>query len=63
MQVAETVYRVRPGYIIHLPFKRMLRGGELLENPCPELVKNNAWKLEQVVRDQESILPLSLIHI
>jgi hypothetical protein len=57
MQVAETVYRVRPGYTIHLPFKRMLRGGELLENPSPELVTNNAWKLEQVVRDHESIPP------
>jgi len=57
MQVAETVYRVRPGYTIHLPFKRMLRGGELLENPSPELVTNNAWKLEQVSRDQESIPP------
>jgi len=48
MHVAETVYRVRPGYTIHLPFKRMLRGGELLENPSPELVTNNAWKLEQL---------------
>jgi hypothetical protein len=48
MPVAETVYRVRPGYTIHLPFKRMLRGGELLVNPSPELVKNNAWKLENL---------------
>ncbi len=42
------VYRVRQGYTISLPFRRLLRGGELLEDPPPELVKQNAWKLEPV---------------
>lgn len=42
------VYRVRQGYTINLPFRRLLRGGELLENPAPDLVKQNAWKLEPV---------------
>jgi hypothetical protein len=60
MHLAETVYRVRPGYTIHLPFKRMLRGGELLENPCPELVKNNAWKLEQVYPGNTPVSALPL---
>lgn len=47
-QAEQTAYRVKQGYSIHLPFSRIVRGGELLENPSPELVRLNAWKLEPV---------------
>jgi len=43
-----TVYQVKPGYTIHLPCQRVLGGGDLLENPSPGLVRDNAWKLTLV---------------
>ncbi|MFA5381871.1 MAG: glycosyltransferase family A protein [Candidatus Micrarchaeia archaeon] len=47
-QATQAVYRVKAGYSIQLPFQRTVQGGELLENPSPELVRLNAWKLDLV---------------
>lgn len=47
-QAEHTAYRVKQGYLINLPFHRVISAGEILENPSPELVRLNAWKLEPV---------------
>jgi len=49
-------YRIKPGYTVRLPLRVLLRGGDLLENPPPELVKNNIWKLE-LVRSVDALVP------
>jgi hypothetical protein len=47
-QAEHTAYRVKQGYRIYLPFQQVILAGEVLENPSPELVRLNAWKLEPV---------------
>ena len=44
----QTAYRVKFGYLIQLPYGRVIKGGELLKNPSPEMVAQNSWKLEPV---------------
>lgn len=46
--VKPIAYRIRDGYTIQLPHRRLLRGGEILESPRPEMVQLNSWKLEPV---------------
>lgn len=54
-----TAYRIKGDYTIQLPHRRLLRGGEILESPSPELVRQNAWKLEPVKTENPALAPVS----
>ena len=40
-------YRVRNGYVVHLPDSKCLEEGEVFE-PSPEVLENQGWKVEPV---------------